>query len=281
MSPTRPPLPPTPHAASRVARALTLGWSATPRGRMALGRAASRVVRAGLRLRSRPLALGALGSALVVATHPDDESFGCGGTLALLARGRAPVSVLVITDGSASHPGHPTLAPAELAACRKAEARRAMESLGIDWERVTFLDERDGTLSHLDSERSLGLVARIAEALGRLAPRTVLLACRLDGSSEHDASFALVSRALGSARLTPRMLEFPVWSWWNPLLLLRPLRTCPRLWRVDIRDVSDAKARAIGAYGSQTQAIPPEAAPALPPGFASLFLGGEEYLFEA
>ncbi len=116
--------------------------------------------------------------------------------------------------------------------------------------------------------------------LARLAPEAILLPCRSDGSSEHDASFALVSRALQQSGHRPRILEFPVWSWWNPTMLLGPMFTSRRVWRTDIRDLIDLKARAVASYATQTNPIPPDTDPALPPGFASMFLCGEEFLFE-
>jgi len=268
-------------APSRVARALTLGWSDSPRGRLLLRGLASRLVRAGLRIRSRALPRNAVASALVVAPHPDDETFGCGGAVALMVRDRAQVNVVFVTDGSASHPGHPRATPADIAARRRAEALLATGVLGVEPGRVAFLDERDGTLANLGEERGSEVAGEIAGILGRLAPEALLLPCRRDGSSEHDACFALVARALGSGRPGPRVLEFPVWSWWNPLLLLRPLLTCRRVWRLDLGPVRDVKARAIASYSSQTEPIAPEAAPALPPGFAPMFLCGEEFLFEA
>jgi LmbE family N-acetylglucosaminyl deacetylase len=281
MNEPRPRPPSPPGALSRVARVLTLGWSDTPRGRLSLRRAAGRLARAALRLRSRPLPPNMVASALVVAPHPDDEALGCGGTVALLVRHRAAVHVVFVTDGGASHPSHPSASRLDIAALRRAEARLATGALGVAWERVFFLDERDGTLGDLGEERARDVVARIAGLLTRLAPEAILLPCRRDGSSEHAASFDLVSRALRHARLSPRMLEFPVWSWWNPLLLLRPMLTCRSVWRLDLRDVREAKARAIASYASQTDPIPPETVPALPQGFASMFLCGEEFLFEA
>jgi LmbE family N-acetylglucosaminyl deacetylase len=52
------------------------------------------------------------------------------------------------------------------------------------------------------------------------------------------------------------------------------------VWRLDLRDALELKARAIASYASQTSPIPPETSPALPPEFASLFLCGEEFFFE-
>lgn len=239
-----------------------------------------RLVRAALRLRSRAFPVGAVASALVVAPHPDDESFGCGGAVALLVRGGAVVHVAFVTDGDASHPAHPSVAPRELAARRRTEARLATGILGVDGERVSFLGERDGTLASPDVGRAQDVAAKLAGLLARLEPEAVLLPCRHDGSSEHDATFALFSRALRQAGTAPRIFAVPVWSWWNPMRLLGPMLQCRRVWRLDLRDVMDVKARAIASYVSQTEPIPPETTPALPPGFASLFLCGEEFLFE-
>jgi len=259
---------------------LTLGWSHTPRGRLLLRRAVARVIRSALRLRSRALPRNAVTSVLVVAPHPDDEAFGCGGTVARLVRDGASAHVVFVTDGSASHPGHPSVTALDIAGRRRAEARVATGILGVDWDRVSFLDAPDGTLARLDGGHARAIEERIAGMLERLAPEVILMPCRRDGSTEHDASFALVAGALQRAKLMPRIFEFPVWSCWNPLMLLRPMITCRRIWRVDLREVRDVKARAMASYSSQTDPIPPETSPALPLGFASLFLGREEFLFE-
>jgi LmbE family N-acetylglucosaminyl deacetylase len=233
-----------------------------------------------LRLRSRGFQARRVGSALVVAPHPDDETFGCGGAVALLARAGAALDVAFVTDGAASHPGHPRVAPGALAARRRAEARQATQILGVDPQRVWFLDESDGTLAGLGADEARRAAARIAGLLARIGPDAVLLPCRLDGSSEHDAAFALVARALRDSDLNPRILEFPVWSWWNPRRLVRPLLTARRVWRLDLREVLELKARAQSCYVSQTEPIPPDAAAALPAGFAAMFLRREEFLFE-
>lgn len=48
-------------------------------------------------------------SALVLAPHPDDEIFGCGGAIAAHVRERTPVKVIILTDGAgAGHSAHRT-----------------------------------------------------------------------------------------------------------------------------------------------------------------------------
>jgi N-acetylglucosamine malate deacetylase 1 len=238
------------------------------------------MVSAALRLRSRPFRSCDISTAIVISPHPDDETFGCGGAVAQLVKKQSSVHIAFVTDGAASHPGHPAVSPRDIATRRVAEARVATGILGIDRKDVTFLEAEDGELAHLDHARSEEIAGKIAVLLARFAPGAVLVPCRCDGSSEHDAAFALVIRALARAGQRPRILEFPVWSWWNPLLLLRPLFASRRIWRVDLRDVGDLKERAISAYSSQNLPIAPDSTAALPPGFASMFLRREEFLFE-
>ena len=265
---------------SRAARALTLGYSDSNRGRLALRGLAVRAARLAMRVRSRSLPAGGLASALVLSPHPDDESFGCGGTVALTAKEGVSVHVAFITDGAASHPRHPALAGFDIARLRRTEALRALEFLGIGGNHTTYLDTPDGTLAHISQEASRKLQSRITGLISQLRPEAILLPSRNDGSSEHEAAFGIVSRAIEDSGRSPRVLEFPVWSLWNPTLLAKSILSCPRIWRVRLGAAAEAKARAVQSYASQLLPIPPETTSALPEGFASVFLCAEEYLFE-
>jgi LmbE family N-acetylglucosaminyl deacetylase len=240
----------------------------------------SRCLRCALRLRSRPYPIKHDTATLVFAPHPDDEVLGCGGLLALKRIAGVTVDVTYITDGCASHPGHPVLTPEAVAAQRQAEAQTAMGLLGVERAALRFLGVRDGTLMHLDVPAADELVSRIAAVLQSTGPREIFLPCRRDGSSEHDSAFTLVARALKQTGLQPRVLEFPVWSWWNPLLLIRPLLTCRRVWRMDFRRGENLKRQALAAYTSQVQPAPPWETAVLSREFVSFFLSPEEFFFE-
>jgi LmbE family N-acetylglucosaminyl deacetylase len=81
---------------------------------------------------------------LVLAPHPDDESLCCGGLIAEHhARGH-DVHVMVLTDGTGSHPHSREYPPARLAALRMQEAREAISALGLPEDRIEFLGLRDG-----------------------------------------------------------------------------------------------------------------------------------------
>ena len=74
---------------------------------------------------------------LAVFAHPDDETFRCGGTLALLTRCGVRVQVLCATHGEAGVPG---LDPQQAGLVRQAELECACRALGIT--PPLFLDHR-------------------------------------------------------------------------------------------------------------------------------------------
>jgi LmbE family N-acetylglucosaminyl deacetylase len=240
----------------------------------------SKVIKGCLTFRSRPFVVTGHDSVLVLSPHPDDEALGCGGTLALLAKNGVSPFVVFLTDGGGSHPGHAMLSREDLAVLRAKEAHAAVSTLGIEWQRVKFLNFHDGMLATSNEASRTEMVAQIAKALSAIRPEVLLLPCRHDGSSEHDAAFLLVLEALGHLQMRPRILEFPVWSLWNPRLLLGPLFACRKVWRVDIGETRSAKAAAAASYLSQTHPIAPDVTSALPEGFLNVMLYGAEFLFE-
>ncbi|HTZ20335.1 MAG TPA: PIG-L family deacetylase [Opitutaceae bacterium] len=237
-------------------------------------------VRGALRLRSRPYTVARDRVALVIAPHQDDETLGCGGLLRQKRQVGAPLWIAYLTDGSASHRDHPTLSPAVLATLRQGEARQAMRLLGVEETALHFLDVADGTLAHLDPPAAADLAEKIAGLLRQVRPDEIFLPMRDDGSSEHDAAFVVVQRALDLAGLHPRLFEFPVWAAWNPLRLLRPSLASRAVWRVDDREQAELKRQAMGAYVSQTEPIAPWEKPVLSREFLSYFCTGIEYFIE-
>ena len=264
----------------KVASAFTLGWSERPSGKQWLRMACRRLVLLVLRARGRTMDFRTLGSVVVIAPHPDDETFGCGGAVALLARAGVGLHLAVITDGSASHPDHPSMGRLELATLRRTECMKASESLGNPWRNIAFLGAPDGDLPRLDAERRDATGKRLVAVLRDAAAAVVLIPCRRDGSSEHEAAFKIAQEAIGASGMRVRLLEYPVWSWWNPLLLLVPALSAQRVWHVDISDVRELKSRAVACYASQLKPLPPDSTPALPSGFGDGFLGRDEFFLE-
>jgi LmbE family N-acetylglucosaminyl deacetylase len=260
--------------------AVTLGYTDSPEVRNRMRQAAIRAARHALSVRSLPFRAHNLSPVLVIAPHPDDETLGCGGTISLFTRAGARVHVAIVSDGAASHPTHPLLRPHQIADMRRAEAIRATSILGVNPGEVSFLGAPDGKLPTMALPLRNKIVSRLASLLREIGPKAILLPCRSDGSTEHDAVFKLATMALEEARLNPRLLEYPVWAWRNPHLLALPMLLSRDVWSIDISPVSDTKAAAVDSYASQLFPIPPEERAALPPEFVAEFRYPTEFFFE-
>jgi len=226
-------------------------------------------------------------SCIVVAPHPDDETFACGALIARKLAAGTPVHVLVLTDGGASHPG---MAPEQLAAVRRAELARACQVLGLGIHSVRQLDYPDGRLAEHIRDASEVLSQTIRE----LRPDDVLVTSQGDGHPDHVAASSAVRAAL---RLTPGpdLVEYPVWSWYRgPLVAVegrvRTLRLLTDVGRrllvppagelVAVEHHGEAKSRAIEAYRSQVHGYGEAGVgPSMPAGFVDLFLASHEVLF--
>lgn len=83
---------------------------------------------------------------MVLVAHPGDESLACGGLIAhSCSRGRPPF-VMVLGDGSASHPRSVAWPPDRLAGLHERETRKALGCLGLDDERLLMIGLFDGTI---------------------------------------------------------------------------------------------------------------------------------------
>lgn len=217
--------------------------------------------------------------AVIIAPHQDDETLACGGVIARKRNEGLPVHVIFITDGSASHPGHPRLDPPAISALRREEAMNAMACLGVERTAVHFLNEPDGTLKTIAPERREDLVLRLAYLLRAIVPGEIFLPCNPDGSSEHDAAFGFVMDAMDRAHLQPDIWQYPVWSWWNPVLLLRRWLAAKDCRRLPLEDYRQHKRQAILCYQSQIAPLAPDTAAALPADLVDIFLTDTEFFF--
>ena len=83
---------------------------------------------------------------LAAFAHPDDEGFGSGGTLAMLADRGATVTLVCATNGDVGEISDPALAtPETLGQVRQTELRNAMDVTGVS--DVRFLNYRDSGMA--------------------------------------------------------------------------------------------------------------------------------------
>src|SRR6266487_2057347 len=85
---------------------------------------------------------------LVFTPHPDDDTFAVGGTLALLARNKNRVVIVIYTnDNKGSYDQDMT--SERLARIRKAEEEASCAVLGIPKEDIIWLGHDDGELEYV------------------------------------------------------------------------------------------------------------------------------------
>lgn len=187
-------------------------------------------------------------SALVVAPHPDDETLGCGGAIALLRDRGCNVQVLVISDGTLSHPSSCKYPAPKLRALRESETISALAVLGVDATAVTFLRLPDGAVPTQEPEFSQA-VASCCNYLTQVAPQLIFLPLRYDPHPDHRASWKLIYTALANLNLSSRLIEYPIWDWDET-----QRGSLPNLpsWRLDISSMVELKQQAIALYRSQT-----------------------------
>lgn len=204
-------------------------------------------------LRENPLPLDALtlGHTLVLAPHPDDESLGCGGTLALLRQAGYAVHVVFVSDGTQSHPNSPTYPADRLRDLREAEARAALRELDIPEGESTFLRLPDRRVPTREAAGFADASTQIARIIDRFEPQTVLVPYERDPHPDHRATYQLLEGALATRHDRPRVLEYLIWLWelGRPEDLPQPGERT--VLKIDIEPVVAQKKRAIDAHQSQ------------------------------
>ena len=191
-----------------------------------------------------------LGATVVVAPHPDDESLGCGGLIALLRQAAVPVQVVLVSDGTMSHPNSRKFPPAARRALREAELRQALLELGVEAPLIC-LGLPDSNVPGEGQEHFSEAVTQLRLLLAATEPATMLCPWRRDPHPDHRATSELVRAALAGLPQPPRLLEYVVWAWERaaPADLPQPGEVVG--WRLDISSVVSQKQRAIAAHRSQ------------------------------
>lgn len=224
-------------------------------------------------------------SCLVIAPHPDDETLGCGATIARKRAAGTQVTVVIVSDGRRS-PRAAELTEAEFVVLRRTEALEALSRLGVAADDVEFLDFEDGTLV----ERLPEVAAALRRVIQRRSPQQVLVTSTADRHPDHAAVARVARHLLETGDLTGELFEYPVWQRMPALSTTaagvrsrieragrssphgRPASAVARLRPVLVRTDGhlETKRLALAAYPSQL--------PYLPVGFVEDFLQPFEVL---
>jgi len=184
---------------------------------------------------------------LVVLAHPDDETFCCGGTIALHSKAGTPVTYVCATRGEMGRRmGNPTFATREsLGDLRELELRRACDALGIGDLRL--LNIWDKTVEFVDQDQ---LAARVGAIIDEIDPSLIITFHPKHGRHpDHNAIGLATVRAVGALRPHQRPPVHCHKSGWSEVQL--DLETLA----VDIADAMPMKQAAFDAHRSQSEGM--------------------------
>lgn len=179
------------------------------------------------------------GRVMVLAPHMDDETIGCGGTIARHVKEGAQVTVVFLTDGRHGGGSYAGMTKAErnrkqeeISGVRKQEARCAGEILGV--QSLMFLDAEDTRLS---ADRRVPKLLR--DILERKQPHCVYLPYFLDQHRDHRAANSVLLAAVAGTRLEFECRGYEVWTPLFPNCVVK----------IDV--TIEEKKRALACYRSQ------------------------------
>lgn len=173
----------------------------------------------------RPMDLTLARRVLVFSPHPDDETLGCGGTLARLAQ-ICKVKVVLVTDGSGAGG-----LPAGAGAVRQAEFVKALAVLGVTDS--IQLNQPDGFF-----EGSPELASRVTKLLADYQPDWVFLPSPLDYHRDHVRIAAFLEPLCRSATSVQQLLFYEIWA------------PVPATHVVDITDQANLKRAALAEHAT-------------------------------
>ena len=186
---------------------------------------------------------------LVIAAHPDDETLGCGGTMARHIQDGHEVRVVIVGEGITSRYDERDCAPAgELEALRK-QATAALKILGVG--DVAFLGLPD---QRLDAMPLLDIVKALESEVASFRPEVVYTQYGGDLNKDHEVVFRAT---LTAARPLPGTTVREIYAYEVPSSTeLAPHDPFEPTSFVDIFDTLSLKLEAMKAYESELRPAP-------------------------
>ena len=190
------------------------------------------------------------GRTLIVAPHPDDESLGCGGAIALLHQFEIEVFALTLSDGTLSHPNSKKYPSPALRDLREREMIDALQILGVEKSHVEFFRLKDRSVPNREAADFARIVERTTELFEVIKPETVFVPWRRDPHPDHRAANEIVC-AVREKAAGFKIVEYPIWLWELAIGEDAPRSDEVNVWRLNIAAVHAQKQLAIAAHKSQ------------------------------
>lgn len=218
---------------------------------------------------------------LIIAPHPDDEVFGCGGLVSRLIGDGKSIDVLFLSNGAASHNGCCAITEKDVGTMRRRLAVSSNEILHVTPGHLHFLEEKDGKLPQKGQQGFTSLSINISKLLKIIKPEAVFCPHPFEGWADHIAAAELTCAAITILPAPPHLYYYCVWFWFS-----MPLKKAFSIdWRkarlLDISEQVPLKQKAMNIY---INALAPCGNPwigRLPSEFLRTFDWNKELFFEA
>ncbi len=188
-------------------------------------------------------------SALIVAPHPDDETFGTGGLIALKRMAGVPVRILFMTGGEASHAACCDTDRELIRSVRRQQASAASARLGLSPDDLIWADFQDGKIPHEGNDGFEHAIVVMSEVIRRFSPDEIYCPHPADGHPDHIAATRITETAVKRSAPHIRIVYYMVWACYNAPYL------APGGWQLDARSVYEKKTAAIREYLGQKPAL--------------------------
>jgi LmbE family N-acetylglucosaminyl deacetylase len=156
--------------------------------------------------------------------------------------------VVIVSDGTGSHPASKTYPESRLRNLREQEASRAVRELGLDPPDIVFLRLPDRFVPN-EGPAAEAAASKVVECVLEVCAQALFVSWRHDPHCDHQASYR-IARAVQRRLPTLRLYEYTVWGWaLPPETQVQPITDG---FRLRIERQREKKQRAIAAHRSQT-----------------------------
>lgn len=184
---------------------------------------------------------------VIVAPHPDDETFACGGLIALKRLQGISAHVIFLSRGEGAHQKCCATSGNEIGDARSHEAEQACALLGVPQDNLHWFNLPDGSIpSAVDIDHEV--MEKLAKIIHACQPGEVYVPVPFDCWPDHRQATELVTAAIDSASCSASMIYYPIWMWYN--LRIRDLNKLKgwQIFRLDIHSVQMKKQTAMSCY---------------------------------
>jgi len=195
---------------------------------------------------------------IVFAPHPDDETIGCGGTIAKKLSEGFNVIIVVMTDGRNLFRDILKIdrdpSPDEIQKIRRDELLKAVGILGVPANNVIFLDFEDGALEKYETE----VKKRVTEILKKYFPVEVYFPFKRELHPDHVVANRIIRKHIKKLGLNTPMYQYCTFHKYGhigPLFekLIGLLKG--NTIKVDISEFIELKEKALKEFKSQFSII--------------------------